>query len=1040
MEAGEIAPGTGVRLRSDPGRRGTIGAKSQKLADRTKIQVIWPDGKSYHYPDDLEPIEDVEDDPLELVRKGQFGRARDLRGLLTFVRLNGRLANLIYSMETTNTEFFAYQFRPVLSLLDSPSNGILVADEVGLGKTIEAGLIWTELRSRFDARRLLVLCPAMLKGKWQLELLHRFGIDATEVSARELQRKLEDTRAGRSKGFALIGSIQGLAPRRSWESEGTQDPASELARYLDDKDGEEPIVDLLVIDEAHILRNPETTYATLARLLRNLSTHVALLTATPIHLDNQDLFHLLRFVDQFTFNDPHAFNDMLNANEPLVAARTLLHEPKPNLDRLRELLIEAKSHRLMHSSKQLGSLIDFPPTHEELEDPARRVELINRVDGVNLLAKALTRTRKIDVTERKVVRTPKLQKIIPHPEEREFYDAITSVVREFAESGGGPLGFMLATPQRQVSSSMPAALKHWSREYVRDLPIDELDNELYEEFGVDVEIAGSDKPLVSELIRRTRELGNFDRLKEIDTKYAALIEMLSTYFEEHPTEKVILFATFHATLFYLEERLGEDGIPTTVLIGGNVRDRYDRIEQFRKDDESRVLLASEVASEGIDLQFSRVLVNYDLPWNPMRVEQRIGRLDRIGQASERILIWNLVYVDTIDERIYERLYNRLGIFERALGGLEAILGEEIGKLTKSLLAGKLTAGEEQDQIERASFAIANRRNEEERLEQEASGLFAHGDYILNKVHAARELKRWITGEDLFNFAKDFYDENYSGSQFEPLDASERLYEVRLSNNARYALDQYIRTHPGMEQTRLSLDKPKPVRCLFDNHVAFDTPKRGTEIVNQWHPLIRFVTANLANADLPYFPLVRVTIDHEQLPSTPPNDYVIAVHRWTVEGIRSVERLSYVVRPVDTTGFLEPSDAEQFVTTVARNGRDSSVGWHPSRTEELSDAIESCLVHADSLHERFADEIEAENDDRAEIQIAALDKQHEYQLTSKQSVMEQHRQAGRQPLVKAMQGQIDRLGQRYEHRRIEIEARRKLRQRNDNICCGVITVM
>ena len=100
MEAGEIAPGTGVRLRSDPGRRGTIGAKSQKLADRTKIQVIWPDGKSYHYPDDLEPIEDVEDDPLELVRKGQFGRARDLRGLLTFVRLNGRLANLIYSMET----------------------------------------------------------------------------------------------------------------------------------------------------------------------------------------------------------------------------------------------------------------------------------------------------------------------------------------------------------------------------------------------------------------------------------------------------------------------------------------------------------------------------------------------------------------------------------------------------------------------------------------------------------------------------------------------------------------------------------------------------------------------------------------------------------------------------------------------------------------------------------------------------------------------------------------------------------------------------
>src|SRR5439155_24519141 len=132
-----------------------------------------------------------------------------------------------------------------------------------------------------------------------------------------------------------------------------------------------------------------------------------------------------------------------------------------------------------------------------------------------------------------------------------------------------------------------------------------------------------------------------------------------------------------------------------------------------------------------------------LPWNPMRVEQRIGRLDRIGQRADKILVWNLMYDETIDSRIYDRLFVRLQIFERALGGLEGVLGNEIVKLTADLMRGKLTAVVEEERIEQTSQALVNKRNMEERLEQDAATLVGHSDYILNQIQAARELHRWI---------------------------------------------------------------------------------------------------------------------------------------------------------------------------------------------------------------------------------------------------------------------------------------------------------
>ena len=163
-------PGTQVRSIDNPGREGGVTRMTPRVRPSgIFVQVKWSDGSiDLVHEDEIEEIDNLDlQDYFALVEKGRFGRANDLRRNLSYVHLSGKLANLVYSMGITNTDFYAHQYRPLLTLLDSPSNGIFIADEVGLGKTIEAGLIWTELRARLDCARLLIVCPAVLSEKWR---------------------------------------------------------------------------------------------------------------------------------------------------------------------------------------------------------------------------------------------------------------------------------------------------------------------------------------------------------------------------------------------------------------------------------------------------------------------------------------------------------------------------------------------------------------------------------------------------------------------------------------------------------------------------------------------------------------------------------------------------------------------------------------------------------------------------------------------------------------------------------------------------------
>lgn len=211
--------GERVRLKNDPAIVGLVTCSAPvERAGRLFIEIELPLGCRSFPSNQLERVT-FDSNALEDLRAGKLSAPVDLRRALTHLRMTGRLADMIYSMGATNTEFHAYQFKPVLKLLNSPSRGLLLADEVGLGKTIEAGLVWTELVARFDSRRLLIVCPKPLTQKWREELRNKFNVDARICSAAELLETLRDDQQ-RREGFCVIASLNGLRPPARLERRG----------------------------------------------------------------------------------------------------------------------------------------------------------------------------------------------------------------------------------------------------------------------------------------------------------------------------------------------------------------------------------------------------------------------------------------------------------------------------------------------------------------------------------------------------------------------------------------------------------------------------------------------------------------------------------------------------------------------------------------------------------------------------------------------------------------------------------------------------
>jgi superfamily II DNA or RNA helicase len=916
----------------------------------------------------------------------------------------------------------------------------LIADEVGLGKTIEAGLIWTELKTRYDLQRLLVLCPAMLReDKWQLELLNKFGIEADLCDAHDLLRSLKtvlENPAGSS--FALVGSMQGLRPRKGWnldlDEEVDSGPSSELARFLNQHSHGDSLIDLLIVDEAHYLRNPESKTAQLGRLLRNVSEHVVLLSATPIHLRNDDLFQLLNIVEEDTFSRISIFESILTANAPLVRARDLLNSSTCNAKEFRDLLAEAQSSPLLALNRQLRAMLDSPPTQQQIDDRATRSELAYRIETLNLLGQAITRTRKREVTEGRVLREPVVERIRLTNPERQFYDKVTNLVRDYCDKYSYSEGFLLVTPQRQMSSSMPGALREWKNRGTR------WRESLVEDLGLDDDDLETPGPVLQAILTDIDNLGNYAELRENDSKFSRLITTIRQLLSGDPREKIIIFSYFIATLDYLSERLAENSIDSVVLRGGLREPKGSVIGKFSDLEGPNVLLSSEIGSEGIDLQFSHIVINYDLPWNPMRVEQRIGRVDRVGQKSPKVSVWNLFYDETIDARIYDRLFDRLRLFEFALGGLEPILGEEIPRLTYDLLSKRLTPAQEEARIAQTAQALENLSNLQEKLEKDAAYLVAYGDYIVNQVKAAREMNRRITGGDIYSYVSGFICKYYTGCMFERKNDKELIYDVSLSNQAKLDLSEFMKRKQIKTPTSFVRSDSGSVGCKFENRIGGS--QKLSELINHSHPLVRFVNEKVTSKVTELFPVSAITLKRDFLDcDCPIGIYAYSVHRWSFSGIQDIEKVHYFATPLKTpTQPLSADLAEKLIMKAANDG----VDWiNPSNELDLKETADTistaCIPAMDSSYKAAVGQLEMQNADRADLQEKTLDDHLRNQIEKMVAIRQKHLLAGREPLAKATEAKMRMLENRISMKKMEIQEHRTVRSRSELIDLGIIQI-
>jgi superfamily II DNA or RNA helicase len=1034
--------GTEVRRIDNPGK---VGVTTGQVRLRGAIQycgVRWQDGSSdYVAEDQLEPTTGAQSgDVYAVLESGRLGRSEDLRRSLTHVHLSGRLANLVYSMGVTNTEFFAHQYKPLLTLLESPANGLLIADEVGLGKTIEAGLIWTELRAREDMRRLLVVCPAMLREKWQDELRLRFGIDATIVDARALTDELRHSSSvGPSK--AWIASYQALRPPKAWkpgaDAEGKRPSIrTVLANLLDENSSEEPLVDLVVFDEAHYMRNPESAAHTLGELLREVSHQRLLLSATPINLANEDLYYLLKLCDPEHFQFPSSFREMLAANRPLILARDASLRKTATAQEILGFVQEAAQSDLLRNSKQLAAILDDPPADSMLQDPGYRAELAASLERVNLLGHVVTRTRKRDVQIERPRREVRAEKVPMTAAERRFYEYVTEVTRDYAWRRGISDGFLLATPQRQVCSCPAAFARAWlggDPELLKDLAeivledSEEADGE-YE--GDDISTSLKDFLLAN----RPRDL-DAGELERSDSKLARLLEVLSGYFRDNPGEKVILFTSFRATAHYLAERLASAGMGSLLLWGNMRESKQDLINEFRDQPGLRVLVSTEVASEGVDLQFCRLLVNYDLPWNPMRVEQRIGRIDRLGQKAQVIHVWNLFYQDTIDERILGRLLTRLRIFEEALGEPEPIIGETIQRLESKLLTSKLSPEEEEVEIERARVALENVRLRQEELERNASQMIAHGGLILDRISAAKELSRRVTESDLKVYVRDFLARHAMGHQFTQ-SGTEDEFLIQLPIQVAADLEDFCRRSGTVGQTLLGNGMSR--QCRFQNSVTSASTK-AWESIHQFHPLIRFISDKLKRLEEAFYPAVAVSLPASESPVQRSGIYMFAIRRWTFSGVKEEEWLQAAACLVDDRSLLSDDESDAIVNAARLHGRD----WLEAANVVDSATSSACLdhleLHLEQAYRRAAKRKQDENSDRLMFQLHGIDQHVLLRLQTLEAIRDRHEALKRTGLVKATQGRIEKLRARMGLKREQVLRRERVEPDSSLVCAGLLRV-
>lgn len=467
----------------------------------------------------------------------------------------------LISLSQLPITYYPHQIETCLRTLRELHGQALLADEVGLGKTVESGIILKELASRKLAKRILILVPAHLVIQWKQEMQEKFG----EVF-------LEPQREDDWKQNRLILSL-------------SKARGASKAHLITQK------FDLIIVDEAHKLKNRHTKQYQVVEALQK--KYILLLSATPFHNKLSELYNLVHLVKPGLFGTMKAFNrqfvDLKNKRYP------------KNVDHLRTLL---KKVLIRNLRQEVGIPI-----------PNRRVASYY----LNFF-----------------------------PDEYEYYQTVSHFLKNelFALEKNYPLEkrsarmLVLMTLQRELCSSIPAAQKNLKNMQQK------ASKEMRQKLG--------------QMIRLGEQISS-------SRKAQACLELLKRF-----PEKTIIFTEFKATVDYLVSFFKTHQLQAIPFTGDlNAIERTVALKKFQN--EAQLLISTNSGGEGLNLQFARQMINYDLSWNPMTLEQRIGRIHRLGQTKD-VFIFNLSVNGTIESKILELLIHKIQIFKIAIGELDLILG------------------------------------------------------------------------------------------------------------------------------------------------------------------------------------------------------------------------------------------------------------------------------------------------------------------------------------------------------------------------------
>jgi superfamily II DNA or RNA helicase len=1029
-----------VALRADHSRAGPIIAELEPIGGRRRFRVYHSATQIRDYfEDQIEPapVELPRDEWTDRIIDQRFVGHSEFRARLTATRLNNPQVDHIYALRAARIQYIPFQFKPLLRLLHADQPRLLIADDVGVGKTIEAGLILKELSTRQQLDRVIVLCPKALTTKWRAEM-RRFDENFRVLSADSLRYCLDEADLEGEWPQEYARSIVHYELfRREPYLVGGDDKRRRHHRGLLELDPAASF-DLVIADEAHHLRTPGTGSHRLIEHLCLTAEAVLMLSATPVQVDADNLFTLLHLLRPDLFPDKSVFREVVAPNRHITEAVRLLRFGSS----LRDDWVTGAASALSRAGETawgraaLQSDPRFQAVAARLNsgtvDDQSRVTSIHDLEELHSLAHVMNRTRRRDIG-RFTVRDPQTVTVEFTPHQQRLYDALLDFRREALLQRYDPqvVRLILDTLERQAASCINAMGATIEAILEQGGVITSVTDDPEADPDTDLPLASLPTALLeraSDLLSAAAALPDddpkFDRLQAIvDDRTGASVG----------PGKVLVFSFFLNTIGYLASRLRDAGGRVGVVTGRVPDEEREELrERFRlgRDDPDAldVLLSSEVGCEGLDYEFCDTLVNYDIPWNPMRIEQRIGRIDRFGQQSDKVTIANFITPGTVEERVFFRCFDRLGVFRDTVGDLEEVLGGVVQDLNRIALDPSLT-DEQAEQLARQAADNAIRlADQQRRLDEESGELLGLDDAFTEEVDDVVEGGRFVAEADLRVLIESFLRSKTVDGRLVHKDGP--VDTLQLSDPGRRELVSRISAQPRSAQTTVSflraIEHSSEIDVTFDQAAALE--HRELEFVTPVHPLAREAARHwTADNDLP---IGRISL---RAPDVPPGMYIVSCEIWETIAARPDLRLVCLAAALPG-GVFAPELSRHFVALLP-TARDAK-GTSRVPEADIRNAMNRLDRYSDERRRQSLHNLEATNEVLLNRRLASLNSFHE---SRRGRVAAELRDASEPRIARMKTSELARIDADYERRRAALERARRVEVLAERVAMALVEV-